>query len=106
MLGRWYTPDPSTIDVQLHAVTMRSARMAVICISDAFVKDKSLCDLFHFLRTNLQKSIQLVVLGTGMDWKNSNIGMLTSSDVSSYTSTMKRIFKNYVYIYKTCTWHM
>lgn len=55
----------------------------MICISDAFVKDTDMCNIFHFLKTNLAKTIQLVVLGSGYEWKNSNIGMLVSDDVSN-----------------------
>ena len=57
-------------------------QVALVCMSEAFAANSKMCDVFHFLHTNMQKSMQIVAIGKNLNWQNTNIGMLIASDVS------------------------
>ena len=50
-------------------------------VSDAYVNDKHCCDTFRYARQTLRKPLLMVVLGEGLEWRKSKLGLLVSDEV-------------------------
>ena len=62
-------------------------QVVVVCISNDFVTDTQCCELFHFIK-NMQKMVQLVVLGDGQKWLKSDLGLQLASEVQVQCTTL------------------
>ena len=59
-----------------------------MCVSDNFAASEHYSKIFYYARNNLQKDIQLVVLGKSLDWKETEMGMHVSTDVRNCAIVM------------------
>ncbi|KAL5004316.1 hypothetical protein ScPMuIL_017772 [Solemya velum] len=98
----WFAEQTKNYTTDEMAVALIDSSVFVALISSHYVKDESCCDLFKYARLTLKKPIIIVVVGEGMDWKQSKLGLLladevfvnmTNAKLSSYKSKLDELLK-------------
>ena len=67
------------------AIVARDSKVIVVFVSNAYAADPTCCSLFKFVRHVLQKPWVMVVIGEGVEWKKSSIGVFISDEVASHS---------------------
>ena len=63
------------------AMAMRDCEVFMALVSDEYVNNKHCCDTFRYARQTLRKPLLMVVLGEGLEWRKSKLGLLVSDEV-------------------------
>ena len=77
----WFQENPDKYSMDELARSLIDSSVVLVFISDAFVQDEDCCNLFKYACLTLKKPILLVVIGTGMQWKQSKLGILITDEV-------------------------
>ena len=70
------------------AIAVRDCKLFIALISSNYVNDGKCCDAFKYARVTLNKPILLVVIGKGMEWRQSPLGILVCDEVRKGISYM------------------
>ncbi|XP_067667740.1 uncharacterized protein [Haliotis asinina] len=77
----WYQEESHKYTTDEMAKALMDAGVILVFISNEYVNDDSCCNLFKYARLTLRKPIILVVVGSGMEWKSSRLGILLADEV-------------------------
>ncbi|XP_048259206.1 uncharacterized protein LOC124134238 [Haliotis rufescens] len=77
----WYQEDAHTYTTDEMVKALMDSGVILVFISNEYVNDESCCNLFKYARLTLRKPIILVVVGSGMEWKSSRLGILLADEV-------------------------
>ncbi|XP_041374603.1 uncharacterized protein LOC121387519 [Gigantopelta aegis] len=77
----WFQKDSDKYSMDELIRALMDSSVVLVLISDAFVQDDDCCNLFKYACLTLKKPILLVVIGTGMQWKQSKLGILLADEV-------------------------
>lgn len=81
VLHSWYQEDAHTYTTDEMVKALMDSGVILVFISNEYVSDESCCNLFKYARLTLRKPIILVVVGSGMEWKSSRLGILLADEV-------------------------
>ncbi|XP_033763307.1 uncharacterized protein LOC117344606 [Pecten maximus] len=76
-----FCDNPETADMSALTLTMKTAKVVLIGISDELCETEACRNIIIFVKETLRKPIVLVVLGKGMKWKESNIYITLNDEV-------------------------
>ncbi|XP_046562629.1 LOW QUALITY PROTEIN: uncharacterized protein LOC124271531 [Haliotis rubra] len=77
----WYQEESHKNTTDEMAKALMDAGVILVFISNEYVNDENCCNLFKYARLTLRKPIILVVVGSGMEWKSSRLGILLADEV-------------------------
>ncbi|CAH1783022.1 unnamed protein product [Owenia fusiformis] len=75
----WY--NDKTRDIEDVTVAMKDSKVFVALISNEYVNDPHCEEMFMYATTMLKKTLQLIVVGQGYEWRNSVIGLQVTDEV-------------------------
>ena len=85
-----YFPEPEeSHSLEQIAMAMRDCEVFMALVSDAYVNDKYCCDTFRYARQTLRKTLLMVVLGEGLEWRKSKLGLLVSDEVGFHDDSKR-----------------
>ncbi|XP_076465791.1 uncharacterized protein LOC143297367 [Babylonia areolata] len=77
----WVASSNNGYSMDEMAKAIMDAPLFVAFMTNAYVADEESCNLFKYARLTLKKQILLVTIGTGMEWRQSKLGILLSDEV-------------------------
>ncbi|XP_021339283.1 uncharacterized protein LOC110440494 isoform X2 [Mizuhopecten yessoensis] len=88
-----FCDNPETADMSALTLTMKSAKVVLIGMSDELCETEACRNIIIFVKETLRKPIVLVALGKGLKWKDSNI-YITLNDEVYIKMTDPKLYQN------------
>ncbi|XP_069118078.1 uncharacterized protein [Argopecten irradians] len=76
-----FCDNPETADMSALTLTMKTAKVVLIGISDEMCETEACRNIIIFVKETLRKPIVLVALGNGLKWKDTNIYITLNDEV-------------------------
>ncbi|CAL1544121.1 unnamed protein product, partial [Lymnaea stagnalis] len=76
-----YCDDPDTANMESLTVSIKSAQVIVVAISDEFVASQKCRDLIIFIKQTLHKNLVLVAIGSTLSWQEKDINLVLADEV-------------------------